>query len=141
MLTLVSEHGAIDALLSRSGALIDAVINELSPHKDCIGNAGAQDEFVSRPDEQAALTAIGVLVGTVVPQVHVEAIKVAIESHPPRLHASAGGILQFSGPHSDCAFCPHWHGCAIGWCGAAANGAITRAISVSASSSDIHAAG
>jgi hypothetical protein len=77
---LVSEHGAIDSLLSFAGSLVDAIVNEVSPHPNSVGSLGSEDPLFAGADEQDALPTVSVLVGAVVPLVHIEAVKVAIQS-------------------------------------------------------------
>ena len=83
MLALVSEDGAVDALLSSACPLIDAVVNESSPDETGITGFCAQDELVTGADKQLARPPVRVVVAAVMPFVKCEAIKVAILSHPP----------------------------------------------------------
>ena len=80
---LVSEHGAVDSLLLFSGALVDAVVNELSPDPNSVGVSGAEYPLLAGADEQDALSPVPVVIGAVVPLVHVEAVEVTVEGEPP----------------------------------------------------------
>ena len=56
--SLISEHGAVDAYLV-------IIRNELPPGEQCISILGEQNRFPARPQEQATLPTISVLVATV----------------------------------------------------------------------------
>jgi hypothetical protein len=87
---LVSEHGAIDALLSFAGSLVDAIVNELAPHPHGVSGKGTEYPLLAGADELLPSSPIGVLAAAVMPQVHFEAVKVAILGQPPMrlLHCS-----------------------------------------------------
>jgi hypothetical protein len=95
---LIAEGGTVDSFLSPPGSLVDAVINEFSPHKEGVSGFGAEDEFGSRADEQFSFSpkwALGVC--AVVPLIEVQAIKVAILRYPPiRAHHLTGLIFSTS---------------------------------------------
>lgn len=78
MRRLVSEHGAVDTVLPLSGALVDAIVDEVSPHPNSISGGGSEYPLLAGADKQDALPTVSVFVGAVVPLVHVEAVKVAI---------------------------------------------------------------
>jgi hypothetical protein len=62
----VSEHGAIDALLS-------AVVDELSPNKHGVSVAGSEHDMLAGSDKLAALSSVSIIIATVVPFVEFEA--------------------------------------------------------------------
>jgi hypothetical protein len=51
MAAFVSEDRAVDSLLAFSGSLVDAVVNELSPHPNSVGELGSEDPLLSGADE------------------------------------------------------------------------------------------
>lgn len=84
MLSLVSEDRAVDPLLPLAGSLVDAVVNELPPHEQCVCSIGVQHELVAWPDEQQTRPPHGPLVvPAVVPLIHLQAVHVTVARHPP----------------------------------------------------------
>ena len=97
MRRFVSEHGAVDALLSFAGSGVDAVVDETAPGPHGVSVSGAEYPFLAGADEQNALPAIPVLVGAVVALIEFEAVEVAIERQPPdREHEQSTYRLRIS---------------------------------------------
>jgi len=77
MLRLISEHGAVDALLS-------AVVDELAPYEQGISCFSPQHDFLSGSGKQDRLSSIGIDVSAIVPSIQREAVKIAVPSQPPQ---------------------------------------------------------
>lgn len=71
MWSFVSEDRAVNTLLS-------AVVDEVSPDKDCISESSPENDFLSGSDELGTSSAIRVVVATVVPLIHSDAVKVSV---------------------------------------------------------------
>ena len=77
MAAFVSEHGAVDALLS-------AVVDELSPNKEGVGISGAQDDMLAGADELAWPAAVLVVIFAVVSLIEFQARNIAVLCHVPK---------------------------------------------------------
>lgn len=76
---LVPEHGTVDPLLP-------AVVDELSPDKDCVTSFAAQHDLFAGPDKQLALAPVRISVGAVVPFVEVKTVTISVLCQPPMPH-------------------------------------------------------
>lgn len=74
----VAKDRAVDAGLSFPGSLVNAVVNEVTPHEAGVGTLSSKDDFLSRPDEQFSFASIFVVVGRVVSLIEINAVSVAI---------------------------------------------------------------
>lgn len=82
MRAFVSEDGAVDTLLSPLCPIV-GVVNELPPSEERICMFSSEDKFFSGSDEQFDISPLNALPVAVVPEIHFEAIKVAILCEPP----------------------------------------------------------
>ena len=71
VVAFVSEHGAVDALLS-------AIVDELSPHKARISYFGTKYNFLARADEQFTFAPVLIVVCAVVSFVQRQTIYIAV---------------------------------------------------------------
>jgi hypothetical protein len=65
-LSLVSEHGAVDALLS-------AGVDKLSPNKHCVAVAGSKNDLFSGAGKQISLSSVFVFIAAVMPFIEFKA--------------------------------------------------------------------
>jgi len=74
---LVSEDGAIDALLS-------AVVDEFPPNKHGVSVSGSQNDVLAGANELAPISSISILVGAVVSLIEFKATFVAVLRDVPK---------------------------------------------------------
>lgn len=103
MRTFVAEHRTVDSFLGRSGALIEAVVDERSPPEQGVASTGAQDELLAGAEEVAPGSASCRGNCTVVPLIQIQAGQVPVGGQPPKrglrsisIHHSAKATPNFA---------------------------------------------